>query len=85
MPTTTTPGTGANSALLRVTMPLGFTMLCQLHGACQRLLLARDVLVHVRSPVVRKWGGPVAGDALPRVRPSLQIFVFSGSGSPAQR
>ena len=37
-------------------MPLGFTMLCQLHGACQRLLLARDVLVHVRSPVVRQWG-----------------------------
>lgn len=40
------PAPARIASLLRATMLLRFTMLCQLHGACQRLLLARDVLVH---------------------------------------
>src|SRR5271155_5112189 len=59
-------------------MLLGFTMLCQLHGACQRFLLARDVLVHAAKEaygsVRRAAKLPAKSEALPCRLPGIAAW-----------
>jgi hypothetical protein len=47
-------GTGANSVLLRVTMPLGFTMLCSCTARASVSCWRATCFVQARSPVVRQ-------------------------------
>ena len=76
MPTTTTPGTGANSVLLRSTMPPGFTMLSGCTARASVFCWRATCFLHARPPVVRQRGGACCRDASSPAGTPLRIFYF---------